>query len=68
MAFRMVRLIAATLFLSLAAVAAAADGKPYMVVEGDTLYGIARHLQVPTSVLQSLSDVGVGRQTSGVPR
>jgi lipoprotein NlpD len=56
MAFRIVPLLAATLFL-LPVIPAVADGKPYTVVEGDTFFGISRRLQVPAVVLQSFNGV-----------
>ena len=57
MAFGMVPLLAAALFLLVPAFPAAADGKPYTVVEGDTFYGISRRLQVPAAVLQSFNGI-----------
>jgi murein DD-endopeptidase MepM/ murein hydrolase activator NlpD len=57
MAGRMASLLAATVFLLLPVVPATADGKPYMVVEGDTFYGIAKRLQVPAAVLQAFNGI-----------
>ena len=56
MALRMATLLAAVLLLAPVA-PATADGKPYTVAEGDTLYAISRRLQVPAAILQSLNGI-----------
>ncbi len=57
MAFRTAPLLAAVFLLLLPVIPAAADGKPYTVVEGDTFYGISRRLQVPAAILQSFNGI-----------
>jgi murein DD-endopeptidase MepM/ murein hydrolase activator NlpD len=56
MAFRVAALLAAA-FLFLPALPSTADGKPYTVVKGDTLYAISRNLQVPAAILQSFNGI-----------
>ena len=56
MAFRVAALLAAA-FLIHPVEPSAADGKPYTVVKGDTLYAISRSLQVPPAVLQSFNGI-----------
>jgi len=58
MALRMASLLAAAFLILIPAAPAAADGKPYTVVEGDTFYAIARRLQVPAVILQSFNGLG----------
>jgi murein DD-endopeptidase MepM/ murein hydrolase activator NlpD len=58
MVSRTVLFLAAAVLLLLPAHPAVADGKPYTVVEGDTLFGIARRLEVPAGILQSFNGIG----------
>lgn len=56
MTLRMATLLAAVLLLA-PVVPATAEGKPYTVVDGDTLYAISRRLQVPAAILQTLNGI-----------
>jgi len=57
MACHLASLLAAAILLLIPAAPVSADAKPYTVVEGDTFYGIAKKLQVPSAILQTFNSL-----------